>query len=239
MVRRTCSPAETAAGISRQYKKRYHPVQLGFNPGKQRKMRTRYIEINTMRSSEQEVFGRQGYLVLPALLEPALANFLWSYVHTRAACGLLAFSGDRQVPNTACAYGDPAFEGLLEYLRPRIEEYSGFRLSPTYSYFRLYKHGDVLERHRDRPACEVSVSLNIGQVPSAPWPFYVEGNMGTYGALLSPGDALLYRGIEVFHWREPFQGNHLGQVFLHYVDRNGPHADQKFDGRMTLMQARK
>ena len=136
------------------------------------------------------------------------------------------------------AYGDPTFDGLLEFLRPRIEEYSGLSLSPTYSYFRLYKHGDSLKRHRDRPACEVSVSLNIGQVPSETWPLYVEGSAGTYGALLSPGDGLLYRGIDVFHWREPFQGNRLVQVFLHYVDRNGPHADQKFDRRMTLMRPR-
>jgi hypothetical protein len=26
------------------------------------------------------------------------------------------------------------------------------------------------------------------------------------------------------------------QVFLHYVDRYGPHAGQKFDGRKTLMR---
>src|SRR5262245_33765173 len=120
-------------------------------------MATEHIEINAMRSAEQEVFGQQGYLLLARLLEPALANFLWSYTHTKAACQLLTLGGDPQVPNTPYAYGDPAFDGLLEYLRPRIEEHSGLHLSPTYSYFRLYKHGDILERHRDRPACEVSV----------------------------------------------------------------------------------
>jgi hypothetical protein len=198
-------------------------------------MRIGRVEINASRSADQEAFGRQAYLLLPALLEPALVDFLWSYVHTKFACQLLSLE---QVTNTLFAYGDPAFDGLLEYLRPRIEEYSGLSLSPTYSYFRLYKHGDSLERHRDRPACEVSVSLNIGQVPSDAWPLYVEGSAGPYGASLSPGDGLLYRGIDVFHWREPFQGNRLVQVFLHYVDRNGPHADQKFDGRMTLMRAR-
>ena len=26
------------------------------------------------------------------------------------------------------------------------------------------------------------------------------------------------------------------QVFLHYVDRNGPHAGEKFDTRKTLMR---
>jgi len=200
-------------------------------------MRTDRVEINALRSPDQEVFGRQAYLLLPALLEPALADFLWSYVHTKFACRLLSH-GDDQVPNTLFDYGDPAFDGLLEYLRPRIEESSGLSLSPTYSYFRLYKRGDSLKRHRDRPACEVSVSLNIGQVPSDAWPLYVEGGAGPYGALLSPGDGLLYRGIDVSHWREPFQGNRLVQAFLHYVDRNGPHADQKFDGRMTLMRPR-
>jgi hypothetical protein len=194
------------------------------------------VEINAERSTDQEAFRRQGYLLLPRLLEAALANFLWSYVHTKLGCQLLSLGGDDQVSNTPSAYGDPTFDGLLEYLRPRIEEISGLRLSPTYSYFRLYKHGDILKRHHDREACEVSISLNIGQVPSDAWPLYVEGNMGTYGALLSPGDALLYRGIDVFHWREPFQGSRLAQVFLHYVNRNGPHADEKFDRRITLMR---
>ena len=101
-------------------------------------------------------------------------------------------------------------------------------------FFRLYKRGDKLERHRDRPACEVAVSLNIGQQPSNPWPLYVQGNVNCYSAQLSPGDALLYRGIDLLHWREPFQGNWLLQAFL--VDRNGPYVDQRFDGRITLMR---
>jgi hypothetical protein len=143
---------------------------------------------------------------------------------------------DEQVPNTPAGYGDTAFDGLLEYLRPRVEHRSGHKLLPTYSYFRLYKRGDQLKRHRDRPACEISVSLNIGQTPSAPWPLYVEGQTVPFGASLAPGDALLYRGIDCFHWREPYLGSRLVQVFLHYVDCDGPHADQKFDRRKTLMR---
>src|SRR5262245_45137887 len=198
-------------------------------------MRVEQVEINAVRSVDQETFGRQGYLLLPALLAPPLSDFLWSYVHTKFACRLLS-RGDNQVPNAMFAYGDLAFDGLLEHLRPRIEKYSGLSLSPTYSYFRFYKHGDRLECHRDRPACEVTVSLNIGQVPSEVWPLYIEGNARPYAALLSPGDGLLYRGIDFFHWREPFRGNRLVQVFLHYVDRNGPHADERFDRRITLMR---
>jgi hypothetical protein len=194
-------------------------------------------EIDAAESADHKVFARRGYVVLPALLETPLADFFWSYAHTKFASMLMPV-GDKQVPNSPFGYGDPAFDALLEYLRPRIESHSGLRLMPTYSYFRLYRRGDFLDRHRDRPACEISVSLNIGQTPSEPWPLYVMGDSESYGALLSPGDALLYRGIDCLHWRERFQGTRLVQAFLHYVDGDGRHADQKFDGRRTLMRPR-
>jgi hypothetical protein len=185
--------------------------------------------------SAAEAFRRQGYVVIPQLIDAALADFLWSYVHTKFASQLLG-PGGPLVPNSLGGYGDPPFEGLLEYVRPRIEQYSGLSLHPTYSAFRLYRRGNELRRHRDRPACEISVSLNIGQTPGEPWPIHVEGHSEPHTALLAPGDALLYSGINCFHWREPYAGRQLIQAFLHYVNRNGSHADQKFDGRMTLMR---
>jgi hypothetical protein len=145
---------------------------------------------------------------------------------------------DKSVPMTPSSYGDHAFEGLLEFVRPRIEAASGLRLLPTYAYFRIYKRGDVLRRHRDRPACEISVSLNIGQEPSVPWPLYVEREAGPVAADLTPCDALIYRGIDCFHWRDRYEGSRLVQVFLHYVERGGPHEKLKFDQRKTLMRLR-
>jgi len=186
-------------------------------------------------SATAGAFAQQGYAVERDLIAPPLVAFFWSYLQTKLASFQLS-TEDAAVPNTPSTYGDPAFDGLLEYVRPRVELLSGRPLFPTYSYCRLYKHGDVLNRHRDRPACEISLSLNISQTPSEPWPLHVEGKTGPFAARLSPGDALIYRGIDCPHWREPFQGKWLAQVFLHYVDRYGPHADQKFDGRPTLMQ---
>jgi hypothetical protein len=199
-------------------------------------MTTDIIDLTVSSRADADIFGRRGFLVMPQLLEPALAAFFWSYVHTKFASLLL--TGDDQVPNTPAGYGDPAFDGLLEYLRSSVEKHSGLRLLPTYSYFRLYKRGDVLKRHRDRKACEISLSLNIGQRPAEPWPLCVESERESYSASLLPGDALLYRGIDLFHWREVYEGEALVQVFLHYVDRDGPHADKKFDGRPTLMRSK-
>ena len=45
---------------------------------------------------------------------------------------------------------------------------------------------------------------------------------------------LMYRGIECAHWRTPYDGDRLAQLFLHYVDQNGAYADWKFDRRSSL-----
>jgi len=46
---------------------------------------------------------------------------------------------------------------------------------------------------------------------------------------------LVYSGCELEHWREPFEGQVCGQVFLHYNHRNGPFAEKnKFDKRPLL-----
>jgi PKHD-type hydroxylase len=45
----------------------------------------------------------------------------------------------------------------------------------------------------------------------------------------SVGDGALYQGCEVYHWRKPFKGSEYIQVFLHYVDANGPYKDYIHD----------
>jgi hypothetical protein len=52
--------------------------------------------------------------------------------------------------------------------------------------------------------------------------------------ILQPGDMVIYRGCDIKHWRDPYDGNQQIQVFLHYVDVNGKYADHKFDKRPML-----
>jgi hypothetical protein len=125
-------------------------------------------------------------------------------------------------------------DSLLEMLLPRIEGETGVRLYPTFSFFRVYKHGDVLRRHHDRQSCEISVTLNLGYAAAEPWPIWVEAAGTAKSFSLQPGDALLYRGIEVPHWRDSFPGEHCAQVFLHYVAQHGPYREWAFDKRPTL-----
>ena len=162
-----------------------------------------------------------------------MAKFLFEekYIHPYET--MFGVWSDAQVPNTYSHYADLVMETLLLGLTPRMEKETGFKVYPTYSYARIYKNGDVLHRHSDRYSCEISTTLNLG---GDPWPIYLEpsGKKGMAGIKinLNPGDMLIYRGCDLEHWREVFNGNHCGQVFLHYNDQKSGDAEKnKFDGR--------
>ena len=183
--------------------------------------------------SPRQIFDRRHHVLLPSIVTEPLLGFLWRHVLEGARNGGLQ-AADAEHPESLAAYGEPVMEHLLERLRPSIEEATGLELFPTYSFLRLYRTGAILEPHRDRPACEISVSLNLGQDPPVPWPLWVGGPVEPEPAHLQPGDALIYRGIDLEHWRERYDGQAVAQVFLHYVDRNGPYAMWRFDKRDSL-----
>ena len=176
-----------------------------------------------------EQFEAQGYTVVKSLLDANTARALKEFAQMRAAGGTAP--SDRQVPGTPAAYADPVMEKVLRDLVSAVEKASGRKLFPTYSYFRVYRHGDILARHKDRPACEISVSVCLGYRAPETWPLYVDGPAGPFAAKLEPGDGLLYKGTECPHWREAFEGESATQVFFHYVDQNGPYAEWRFDKR--------
>jgi len=178
-------------------------------------------------------FERNGYAIVAGLIDPSMTALLLAHSDALLARGELK-RGDRAVPGTPFAYGDPLFDRVLEQLRPRIETEVGRHLLPTFSYLRLYKRGDMLKRHRDRPACEFTASLNLSQTAAEPWPLHLIGRTGPHAAVLRPGDALIYLGCELPHWRTAFKGERAAQVFLHYVDADSPHKAEKFDRRAAL-----
>ena len=161
------------------------------------------------------------------LLKRDAVNFMYQH-NIHAQSSILGTWTDKQIPNTYSCYGDFAMETLMVKMLPVMKKHTGLDLCPTYSYARAYKKGDELKKHKDRPSCEISTTLNLG---GDPWSIFVEGTK----VLLEVGDMLVYSGCELEHWREPFDGNICGQVFLHYNHVNGPFADKnKYDGRPKL-----
>ena len=178
-------------------------------------------------------FAQEGYCTVRRLLPAPVRDFLYEYARKAARTGRLS-TGDTQLPSTPSRYADPFMESVLQSLLPQVAEASGLRLYPTYSYFRVYKHGDVLAAHVDRPSCEVSVTISVGYEADAIWPVWVEREGGAAPIELEPGDGMLYRGTERRHWRDAFAGTEATQLFLHYVDQDGPNRDWKFDRRERL-----
>ena len=48
---------------------------------------------------------------------------------------------------------------------------------------------------------------------------------------LKPGEAIIYSGTKLQHWREPFTGDYNVQLFLHYVNKNGKFSNLKGDNK--------
>ena len=182
------------------------------------------------------------YKVVKEAISFELANFLYNYFllkreavdymyknnWTHDGGEMLGTWKDEQIPNTYSIYGDPVFDTLLMKVLPIMNKETGLEVVPTYSYARIYKKGDILHKHKDRPSCEISTTLNLG---GDPWPIFLEGKQVD----LDVGDMLIYEGCKLEHWREPFEGEHCGQVFLHYNDANGQFKDINiFDGRDKL-----
>lgn len=130
---------------------------------------------------------------------------------------------DHQSPGMFAVYKDPTTMFLHSRLLPRMEEATQLRLLPTYTYSRVYRPGAILEKHKDRPACEISATMLVGANYSPTWPLLVEGKQ----IVQEPGDMCVYRGCDVEHWREPMDGPpdafHV-QLFAHYVDADGPYS---------------
>jgi len=190
------------------------------------------------------------YKIIKQAISEELAEFVYEYFLNKRTVARHLFDtryispyteywgvwNDEQIPETYSHYADVAMETLLVKLKPLMEKESGLKLNETYSYARIYKKGDELKRHKDRYSCEVSTTLNLG---GDEWPIYLEpsGEEGKEGVkvILEQGDMLVYKGCDVEHWREAFEGENCGQVFLHYNDASDEKAEQnKYDGRPFL-----
>ena len=208
-------------------------------------------------------FKKNKYQVIRNAISKEVADIAYRYLQisaeadnwmlkngvTHAGNKLVGNFKDNQVPGSYAKYGDRLMETLLIKTIDVMQKKTGLKLVPTYSYTRLYKKGNILRRHKDRPSCEISTTLCLG---GDHWPIYLDPTGGDYvideyknihkpGAPkglevnLKPGDMLIYSGCKLEHWREPFKGQLCGQVFLHYNHADGPFAKTNlYDKRPML-----
>lgn len=205
-------------------------------------------------------FEQNRYLVANNLIPKDLCKVATKYALLKEKTEFEPEAGpDAQVLGAHSVYGDTLMETLMFFTKSHAEKLTGLELEMAYTYYRVYRPGSVLARHKDRPSCEISITACLGYKyvntdPSYSWGMYVDpaspeiplGKNGEFisnnqpGIMISqtPGDAIVYRGCEVEHWRDPLVGNpgtYQVQAFFHFITKNGPfYPEYKYDKRPSI-----
>ncbi len=208
-------------------------------------------------------FKKNKYQVLRGAISKELADVAYRYLQISAEADNWMLSNyvthtgnplvgnfhDIQVPGSYAKYADRFMETLLVKTIDVMQKKTGLKLVPTYSYTRLYRTGNILNRHKDRPSCEISTTLCLG---GDHWPIYLDPTgadnvIEEYKGIvkpgaplgvevnLKPGDMLIYSGCDLEHWRKPFEGKLCGQVFLHYNHADGQFAKSNLYDKRPLL----
>lgn len=175
-------------------------------------------------------FSEHRYCVLRNMLPPHALNLVFqATLLNREHTGYMLWDERTKSYGRYC---DAMGEALLLMVQQPLQRRIGRPLIPCYSYLRCYTPESVLPRHVDRPSCEISVTLPVGQW-QAPlkWPIWLESGGQDRAIDLAEGDLLVYRGAEVPHWREPLEKGLWVQLFLHYVDAEGDYTEYAMDQR--------
>ena len=202
--------------------------------------------------TDRETFERNGYLEIPKLIidpKNLFAKPPKNQDGLRMSGCLRHFrrkepdfvKGEPQVAGSFSIYNNPRYREIHRLVRKAVENILKMDLHPTYFYERFYYAGQQLERHTDRPACEISVTLQISTNLKESWSIWFQRPDGKESSVkMNSGDAVSYRGCERVHWRLPMKSNYnklqnkfrnfrkkeddtyLHQIFFHYVDAQGP-----------------
>lgn len=181
-------------------------------------------------------FNTFGALHVKDVISKELCAFL-SHCLMRAPEYQRGRRDDEQVPGALGLLShDLVMETVQEKIWTAVENVLDERLIPTYSYARLYTNGNTLEKHTDRPSCEISITVQLARSHHYAWPIYMGGKRFDLGE----GDGVIYKGCDVEHWREACNGPDgyvSGQAFFHFVRESGEFkefaGDRRWDNQST------
>jgi hypothetical protein len=169
------------------------------------------------------------YKIIKNFLNESEINLLQNYCKNIHRTNTENFDFVQNNNGDTFMYNDPLMESLTVNKLSLMEKESGLKLFPTYSFWRLYTYGAALDPHKDRPSCEISVTVQIDS-DGTEWPiWFTKPNGEQISYNLKPGQGVVYLGMKSEHWRDAFKGQEYGQVFLHYVRGRGEHWDCYFD----------
>ncbi|MFE6286346.1 sulfotransferase [Streptomyces sp. NPDC057877] len=165
-------------------------------------------------------FARTDMCRIGPALHPAHRATLLDYYERLISTGSWPL-GDAQVQGRYGWHNESLSRFFHHQFRDLVSRLAGRPVRPSYSYVSAYRGGAVLDRHTDREQCEYTVSLLLGE--SGPgidggWPLSLQTPQGRVSVVQRPGEAVLFRGTRVPHWRPPLpDGSTHTSLLFHYV----------------------
>lgn len=167
---------------------------------------------------------QRGYVPLAGLIHPYHLGALRRHFRRQIRTGAFPL-GDDQSALRHVAHNEPVARFFHHQLTGVMSAIAGELVKPSYVYFASYQGGAELERHTDREQCEFSITFCVDYTPepasATHWPICLDTAQGTVIVYQALGDALLYRGCQVPHYRKRlWRGATSSSIFFHYVRRN-------------------
>jgi hypothetical protein len=206
-------------------------------------------------------YAQQGFATIRGLVPPEVALNLFKQIDLDLKAAGKGFQDFAQVQPLSKQHtidiSGHFYRPLTTFLwglTPVMCQLTGADLLPSYDYFRIYHQDDICRVHADRPSCEHSVSLTLHYSDGQPWPLEVGSQRWTgddrceedFGdepftaVAMQPGDAVLYRGIDLRHGRTmPNPNRWSAHLFLFWVERGGPFAHHAFDEERLRSELRR
>jgi hypothetical protein len=176
---------------------------VGAAGGRGDEARTRAAWRRQVQDWRRELRAR-GHAVLRGLFTPVFVAAVREYYRRLDREGYLP-GGDARRRGRPLIHDEPLLAFLGHQLAAVVRQVTGERAPSTFSFLRVYDAGAVLRRHRDHPVCRWNLDLVVGGEPPpgrrTAWPLWLAARPGRRAVRLALGDAVLYRGSRVTHWR--------------------------------------
>jgi hypothetical protein len=173
-------------------------------------------------------FRERGYVPVGNLIHPFNLAALRRYYRHAIRRGVVRL-GDEQSPRRYAFHNESVARFFHHQIANAVSAIVGEVVKPSYVYLASYLNGAELKKHTDRQQCEFSVTLCLDFSPepqlATSWPIQLDTPEGTVTVYQALGDALVYRGTKVPHYRGTLaEGYTSTSIFFHYVpaDFSGP-----------------
>jgi hypothetical protein len=165
-------------------------------------------------------FTERDLCVISNLFHPAHLRALGQYYRKLIQMGEWSL-GDAQVEGRFGWNNELLARFFQHQLTSYVGQSVGTPVKPSYAYVSAYQGGAVLKPHLDREQCEFTVSLLVERTTEnelVEWPIYFDTPRGTVELLQSVGEAILFRGTKLPHYRPRLaDGQTYLSLLFHYV----------------------